>query len=61
MAVKTHRLIMDKRGKSIDIGSAESIKRIRDLRARARQTKKPMSAKQLLTLKRSIARAKKTA
>jgi len=56
MAVRTHMIRVNKKGKSIDIGSVEAINKLRAARANARAIKKPLTAKQKLSLKRQLAR-----
>jgi competence protein ComGF len=56
MPIKTHRIVVNKQGKSIDIGSVEEINKIRRARANARSTKPILTARQKLAIEKSLRR-----
>jgi hypothetical protein len=50
----THKIVIDKKGRTINIGEVAKIKAIQALRARAKQVKKPITARQKLTLTQQL-------
>jgi hypothetical protein len=54
----THKIVIDKKGRAINIGEVAKIKAIQALRARAKQVKKPITARQKLAVTQQLRKTK---